>query len=114
MLLKIIIVILLVGLLISLTSALVFLFKDVGSTKRTMHSLGVRITLAVALMATTVYGFLSGQLKIGAPWDSRKFGQAVIAEPAPEQNRQIAPETITPNKDEEPKSPTSVQEKGPQ
>jgi len=73
MLLKTIIVILLIGLLISLSSALVFLFKDVGSTRRTLHSLGVRITLAAALMMTTIYGFLSGQLKIGAPWDSHKF-----------------------------------------
>ncbi|MBT8149164.1 MAG: DUF2909 domain-containing protein [Pseudomonadales bacterium] len=73
MLLKTIIIVLLIGLLISLGSGLVFLFKDVGSTRRTLHSLGVRITLAVALMATTVYGFLSGQLEIGAPWDARKF-----------------------------------------
>lgn len=73
MLLKAIILLLLLGLLISLSSGLVFLFKDVGTTRRTMHSLGVRITLAIALMATTVYGFMSGRLEIGAPWDSRKF-----------------------------------------
>ena len=52
---------------------MVFLFKDVGSTRRTLRSLGVRITLAIALMATTVYGFLTGQLEIGAPWDARKY-----------------------------------------
>lgn len=88
MLLKTIIVILLIGLLISLSSALVFLFKDVGSTRRTLHSLGVRITLAAALMITTIYGFLSGQLKIGAPWDSRKFEA-----PPAEMGQTIAPET---------------------
>ena len=70
MLLKFIIVILLIGLIISLGSGLVFLFKDVGSTRRTLNSLGVRIALATALMATTVYGFYSGQLEVGAPWDA--------------------------------------------
>lgn len=76
MLIKSIIVILLIGLLISLGSGLVFLFKDVGTTRRTLHSLGVRITLAIALMATTVYGFMSGQLQVGAPWDGRKFNES--------------------------------------
>jgi len=73
MLLKTIIIVLLIGLIASLGSGLVFLFKDVGTTRRTLHSLGVRITLAVALMATIIFGFFSGQLKIGAPWDARKF-----------------------------------------
>ena len=83
MLLKTIIVLLLIGLLISLGSGLVFLFKDVGTTKRTLHSLGVRITLATLLMATTVYGFMSGQLKIGAPWDSRKHTSVAEQEATP-------------------------------
>lgn len=74
MLLKTIIVILLIGLLVSLGSGLVFLFKDVGTTKRTMHSLGVRVTLAIALMLTTAYGFFSGQLEVGAPWDAGRYG----------------------------------------
>ena len=65
MLIKVIIVILLIGLIVSLGSGLVFLFKDVGSTRRTLNSLGIRIALAVALMSTTVYGFLSGQLEVG-------------------------------------------------
>lgn len=74
MLLKFIIIILLIGLLISLGSGLVFLFKDIGTTKkRTLHSLGVRITLATLLMGTVVYGFFSGQLGVGAPWDERKL-----------------------------------------
>ncbi|NNC55349.1 MAG: DUF2909 domain-containing protein [Pseudomonadales bacterium] len=76
MLIKAIILILLLGLIISLASGLVFLFKDLGTTRRTMHSLGVRITLAVALMATITYGFWSGQLGIGAPWDARKYASA--------------------------------------
>lgn len=73
MLIKFIIVILLIGLLISLASGLVFLVKDVGTTRRTLHSLGVRIALAAALMATITFGFYSGQLEVGAPWDARKY-----------------------------------------
>ena len=74
MLLKTIIVVLLIGLLISLGSGLVFLFRDVGTTKRTLHSLGVRVALAIALMLTTAYGFFSGQLEVGAPWDAGRYG----------------------------------------
>jgi hypothetical protein len=87
MLLKAIIIILLIALVVSLGSGLVFLFKDVGSTRRTLHSLGVRITLAAALMLTVIYGFFSGQLEVGAPWDERKFAspqQATTPSAAPE------------------------------
>ena len=88
MLLKTIIVILLIAIIISLGRSLVFLFKDTGSSKRTMHSLGIRVTLAAALVATIVYGFFTGQLEIGAPWDSRKFStndqQTEIIAPADE------------------------------
>ncbi|MGB5323962.1 MAG: DUF2909 domain-containing protein [Pseudomonadales bacterium] len=82
MLIKTIILILLLGLIISLASGLVFLFKDVGTTRRTLHSLGVRITLAAMLLATIVYGFMSGQLGVGAPWDARKFSSASQVERA--------------------------------
>ena len=78
---KIIICILLVGLFISLASGLVFLFKDVGTTRRTMHSLGVRVTLAVALVGTMVHGFLTGKLGVGAPWDARKYQQDSVQAP---------------------------------
>ncbi|MEE8245559.1 MAG: DUF2909 domain-containing protein [Pseudomonadales bacterium] len=74
-LIKIVIVILLVGVLASLASGLVFLFKDsdLPGSKRTLHSLGVRITLAAALLATIFYGFMTGELKMGqsAPWHDR-------------------------------------------
>lgn len=78
MLIKTIIVLLLLGLIISLASGLVFLFKDVevAGSRRTLHSLGVRITLAAALMATIVVGFATGQLGVGAPWDARKYSDA--------------------------------------
>jgi hypothetical protein len=69
---KVIIVILRIGVLISLFSGLVFLFKDTQRTdsKRTLYALGVRITLATALLLTIFYGFYTGQLQIGAnaPW----------------------------------------------
>jgi hypothetical protein len=83
MLIKVLIVILLIGLVISLASGLVFLFKDVGTTRRTLNSLGIRIALAIALMGTTLYGFFSGQLEVGAPWDARKYAapQQQMVEP---------------------------------
>ena len=63
------IVVLLVLLLISLGSGFFFLMKDQGTTRRTLHSLGIRVTLAAALVAVIAYGFYSGQLKSKAPWD---------------------------------------------
>lgn len=70
MALKIIVVVLFIGLLISLTSGLVFLLKDIDSpTKRTLYALGVRITLAALLLITIFYGLYTGQLGSGAPWD---------------------------------------------
>lgn len=73
--LKIIIVVLFIGIVISLFSSLVFLFKDADrpQSRRTLHALGVRITLAAALLASIGYGFYTGELKLGvnAPWHNR-------------------------------------------
>lgn len=67
---KIIILALFVGLVISLSTSFAFLMKDKGNeSKRTVYALGIRVTLAVALLATVGYGFSSGQLKSKAPWD---------------------------------------------
>ncbi|MEM1433278.1 MAG: DUF2909 domain-containing protein [Pseudomonadota bacterium] len=70
--LKPLIIFLLIGVLISLFSGLLFLFQDVEeeNSKRTLYALGIRITLAGALMATLFYGVYSGQLRLGtnAPW----------------------------------------------
>lgn len=74
--LKAIIVILLIGVIISLASGLVFLMKDQGKSRRLLGSLGIRVVLATALMLTVAYGFYSGQLKVGAPWDAHKYGPA--------------------------------------
>ena len=70
--LKIIIVVLFIALLISLTSGLVFLLKDIESpSKRTLYAMGTRITLASLLMGTIFYGLYTGQLGSGAPWDKK-------------------------------------------
>ena len=70
--LKVVIVLLLLGVVASLTSGLVFLFKDTEqpNSKRTLYALGVRITLATLLLATIAYGFYTGELRMGvnAPW----------------------------------------------
>ena len=55
--LKIIIVLLFIGLLVSLSSGLVFLLKDIHSSKkRTLYALGIRIGLAALLLVTIFYG----------------------------------------------------------
>ena len=69
--LKAVIVILLLAIIASLVSGAIFFFKDQGQTKRTMYSLGVRITLAVLLMICVTYGVLSGELTLNAPWHQR-------------------------------------------
>lgn len=76
--LKVIIVVLLIGVVLSLFSGLVFLFKDSDrqDSKRTLYALGVRITLAAALLLTVFYGLYTGQLRMGenAPWHQRARG----------------------------------------
>lgn len=87
MYLKIIIIILLIGVIASLMSGLVFLFKDSEKpeSRRTLHALGVRITLAVALVSTIFYGLYTGQLRMGtnAPWHSQQHPIEAPVDPAP-------------------------------
>jgi len=64
------IVILFVLLIFSLFSGLVFLMKDQGGTKRTLYSLGVRVSLAMTLVAVIAWGFYTGELRSKAPWDA--------------------------------------------
>lgn len=67
--LKIIIVVLFLAVVASLSSGLVFLLKDMGSSsKRTLYALGVRVTLAALLLFCIWYGFYSGVLSNTAPW----------------------------------------------
>lgn len=61
------------ALLASLASGLFFLVKDQGKTKRTLYSLGVRVTLAIILLALISYGILSGQLRSKAPWSQNNL-----------------------------------------
>ena len=67
--LKFLIVVLFVAVLISLSSALFFLFKDTeDGRKRTLYALGTRITLAGMLVGLVYYGLESGKLSMAAPW----------------------------------------------
>lgn len=73
MAIKIIIVLLFIGVLLSLSSGLYFLLKDFGSKEsdRLRIALGIRIVLAAALLGAVYYGFSSGELRSQAPWDKR-------------------------------------------
>lgn len=51
MLLKILIVVIFLGIIASMGSALVFLIKDRGQSERTLKALTVRIIVSVALFA---------------------------------------------------------------
>ncbi len=66
--LKIIILLLLAGILISLILGFVFFYQDKGRSKRTLYALGVRITLAVILIGVVAYGLATGELTMQAPW----------------------------------------------
>lgn len=80
MLLKVIIVLLFIGVVISLSSALVFLMKDIGNArKRTLYALGIRITLAAALVSAIAWGIYSGQLGSQAPWDKQLHPERVLS-----------------------------------
>ncbi len=81
--LKALIVVLFVALLISLTTGLVFLLKDVGNgRRRTLYALGVRVALASALLVAIGWGFWSGRLDSTAPWDRQLHPQQVAPAPA--------------------------------
>mgnify|MGYP001330142146 CR=1 len=57
--------------LVSLATSLFFLFKDGGVGKRTVYSLGYRVTLAVILLALIAYGLHTGELgRNPPPWSS--------------------------------------------
>ena len=70
--LKAAIVIFMLALVASLGSGFYFLMVDQGdkTKRRTFHSLGVRLGLAVGLAALIVYGVASGQLGHRNPWDA--------------------------------------------
>ncbi|MFN0159613.1 MAG: twin transmembrane helix small protein [Burkholderiales bacterium] len=57
---KIVVVILLLLVLASLASAMFFLVKDGGRTKRTVRALTLRISLSVLLFAFLILGYKMG------------------------------------------------------
>ena len=69
--LKAAIVVFMIALVASLGSGFYYLMADQGdkTRRRTFHSLGVRVTLAICLMGLIVYGVATGQLGHGTPWD---------------------------------------------
>ena len=75
--LKVLIVILMVLLVLSLMSGAYFLMIDQGdkTKRRTLNSLGVRLGLAISLMAVIIYGVASGQLGHRNPWDAGPITQ---------------------------------------
>lgn len=92
MLLKILIIVLLLALVVSLFSGFYFLMVDQGdkNQRRTLHSLGVRVSLAGCLIALIVYGVASGQIRSQAPWEKPR-----AIEPAPDTN--AAPQGAPPS-----------------
>lgn len=66
--LKVAIVVLLIGALISLGSALVFLVRDQGRRERTKNALFVRVSLCALIVALIIYGFASGKISPHSPY----------------------------------------------
>ncbi len=72
------IVLLMLALVASLGSGFYYLMLDQGNLekRRTFHSLGVRLTLAITLMGLIVYGVATGRLGHNTPWDHGPGPQA--------------------------------------
>ena len=70
--LKTVIVLLMIALVASLASGLVFLMSDQGNPqkKRLFTSLGVRLGIGACLLLVILYGVMTGQLGHQNPWDS--------------------------------------------
>ncbi|MEM6543787.1 MAG: DUF2909 domain-containing protein [Pseudomonadota bacterium] len=79
--LKFFIVVFMICLVASLASGAYFLMVDQGdkTKRRTFHSLGVRLCLAVGLMSLIMYGVASGQLGHRNPWDVGPNPKAAVA-----------------------------------
>jgi p-aminobenzoyl-glutamate transporter AbgT len=83
--LKTLMLILLIALIASLFGGLNFLVKDLGGSnkKRLLYALGLRVTLAVMLVGTIIYGAYTGQIKSQAPWDKQLHPENVAPPAAP-------------------------------
>jgi hypothetical protein len=71
LMLKTLIVLLMIALVASLASGLVFLMSDQGNPdkKRLFTSLGVRLGLGACLLLVIFFGVMTGQLGQQNPWD---------------------------------------------
>ena len=83
--LKTLMLILLIALIASLFVGLNFLVKDLGGSnkKRLLYALGLRVTLAVMLVCTIIYGAYTGQIKSQAPCDKQLHPENVAPSVAP-------------------------------
>ncbi len=63
MLIKTLIVIVLIAILVSLATGMLFLIRDKGRTDRTAKALTVRIALSVALFGLLMLGIFTGYIK---------------------------------------------------
>lgn len=59
---NVLLLVVMLGILVSLGSALVFLVRDRGKSQRTVISLSIRVGLSVLLLALLAYGFASRYL----------------------------------------------------
>jgi len=86
------IIILMLALVASLGSGFYFLMVDQGdkNKRRTLHSLGVRVTIAVTLMTLIAYGVATGQLGHSTPWDTKP------TPPAPQESQNDDPPSVNP------------------
>ena len=60
MLIKTVIILMLILIVASLFSALTFLYKDKGTTERTVKALTIRISLSILLFVMLMLGFYFG------------------------------------------------------
>ena len=63
MLIKIFVVILFLCILVSMVSALIFLVKDKGNSKRTANALTWRIAISVIAFLLLIIGYLTGLIQ---------------------------------------------------
>ena len=68
--LKPLITVVIILIFLSLFSSLFFLFKDQGQGKRSVYSLGFRVSLAALLLILVSYGLYTGELGNTVPWGS--------------------------------------------
>lgn len=64
MLLKVLIIALLVAVMVSLFSGLVFLIRDGGNRRRVVNSLAVRVGLSIALLVVLLLALWQGGLSL--------------------------------------------------